>query len=82
MASSRATRTSPVRRPGSRPRGGMTAGTITFVCGPETMLAQSTFGDCPAAGCRRAYVKVHVKRDGTVGDICEWPEGKEANGCQ
>jgi hypothetical protein len=55
---------------------------ITFVCGPETMMAQSTFGDCPAAGCRRAYATVHVKRDGTVGDICEWPEGKEADGCQ
>ena len=46
------------------------------------MMAQTTFGDCPAAGCRRAYAKVHVKRDGTVGDICEWPEGKEADGCQ
>lgn len=55
---------------------------LTFVCGPETSMAQSTFGDCPAAGCRRAYAKVHVKRDGTVGDICEWPEGKEADGCQ
>ena len=55
---------------------------LTFVCGPETMMAQTTFGDCPAAGCRRAYAKVHVKRDGTVGDICEWPEGKEADGCQ
>ena len=55
---------------------------ITFVCGPETMMAQTTFGDCPAAGCRRVYAKFHVPRDGTVDQACEWPEGEEAAGCQ
>jgi hypothetical protein len=55
---------------------------ITFVCGPETLMAQTTFGDCPAAGCRRAYAKFHVPRDGTVDQACEWPEGEEAAGCQ
>ena len=55
---------------------------ITFVCGPETSLAQDTFGDCPAAGCKRAYAKFHVWRDGTVDPLCEWPEGEEAGGCR
>jgi hypothetical protein len=55
---------------------------LTFVCGPETSLAQDTFGPCPAAGCKRAYAKFHVDRDGTVGPGCEWPQGKEAAGCQ
>jgi hypothetical protein len=55
---------------------------LTFVCGPETLLARTTFGDCPAAGCKRAYAKFHVWRDGTVESQCEWPEGKEAAGCR
>jgi hypothetical protein len=55
---------------------------LTFVCGSETSYAQHTFGDCPASGCKRVYAKVHVSRDGTVGQRCEWPEGEEAAGCQ
>lgn len=55
---------------------------ITFVCGPKTSMAQDTFGDCPAAGCKRAYAKFHVLRDGTVKVDCEWPEGEEAAGCR
>jgi hypothetical protein len=54
---------------------------LTFVCGPETSFAQTTFGDCQA-DCKRAYAKVHVRRDGTVDGVCEWPEGEEAAGCQ
>jgi hypothetical protein len=55
---------------------------ITFVCGPETSLAHHTFGDCPAAGCERAYAKFHVWRNGTVDPVCEWPEGEEAAECR
>jgi hypothetical protein len=55
---------------------------VTFVCGPETLYARTTFGDCPRAGCKRTYVRVHVRRDGTVDPRCEWPEGEEAAGCQ
>lgn len=54
---------------------------ITFVCGPETLHARTTFGDC-RAGCKRTYAKFHVGRDGTVDSGCEWPEGEEAVGCQ
>jgi hypothetical protein len=48
---------------------------LTFVCGPGTLFAQTTFGGCPA-GCREAHAKFHVSRDGTVNALCEWPEGE------
>jgi len=55
---------------------------LTFVCDAETSLAQDTFGDCPASGCKRTYTKFHVWRDGTVDPDCEWREGEEPAGCR
>ena len=48
---------------------------LTFVCGPATLFARSTFGGCPV-GCRQAHAKFHVSRDGTVNALCEWQEGE------
>jgi hypothetical protein len=55
---------------------------LTFVCGAGTLYARTTFGECPAVGCKPVYATVHVSRDGTVGSRCEWPEGEEAAGCR
>jgi len=48
---------------------------LTFVCGPATLFARTTFGGCPT-GCKEAHAKFHVGRDGTVDPLCEWQEGE------